>query len=101
MKAEIIAENANGSDYPYSDDFSEFDEDHSKKAMEMENILGNALAMTERSNGSIHSLHRSGTNSAMEIGRRIGSLHSREDLATSEAATRRRNGTRSPHRRHK
>jgi len=82
VKAEIIEEKDNGTNYPYSDDFCEFDENHSKKAVEMENILGNALAMTESSNGSIHSLQRSGTNSAIEIGRRIGSLHSRENLAS-------------------
>jgi hypothetical protein len=68
----------------YGDDYSE-DEGTSERATEMENILGNALAMTERSNGSIHSLQRSGTNSAMEIGRRIARTHSRENMAISSA----------------
>mmetsp|Transcript_15972 Transcript_15972/g.36989 ORF Transcript_15972/g.36989 Transcript_15972/m.36989 type:complete len:405 (+) Transcript_15972:117-1331(+) len=85
VKAEIIAEKDDSLIYQYDDDFSEFNEDHSKKAREMEIILGNALAMTESNNGSIRSLQRSGTNSAIEIGRRIGSLHSRENLANSEA----------------
>jgi len=84
FKAEIIAEKDDGSNYPEGDEFSEY-ENSSKKAAEMETILGNALAMTERSNGSIHSLQRSGTNSAIEIGRRIATMYSRENMAISDA----------------
>lgn len=83
IKAEIIAEDDDGLNCLYGDEISEYEES-SRKAMEMENILGNALAMTERSNGSIHSLQRSGTNSAIEIGRRIASLHSREKMSISD-----------------
>jgi len=86
FRTEIVAEGDDGSSYRYyyGDEFSE-DENPSKQAVEMENILGNALALTERSNGSIHSLQRSGTNSAVEIGRRIASIHSRENMAISDA----------------
>ena len=82
-KASVVAENDGGS-YSDGDEFSDY-ENSSKTAVEMENILGHALALTERSNGSIHSLERSGLNSAIEIGRRIGSMHSREEMGIPNA----------------
>ena len=81
-KAKIVSDKDEDSNYSYGygDEFLDYDSP-SKRATEMENILGNALALTERSNGSIHSLGRTGTNSAIEIGRRIGSMHSREEMS--------------------
>ena len=52
-------------------------ENPSKKAKEMEDILGNALAITERT-GSLRSLTRSGT---IDLGRRIATMTSKEDRA--------------------
>jgi hypothetical protein len=75
-KVEIIGERDDVSSYSYGDEFSEC-ENPSKKAAEMENILGNALAMTERSTGSLHSLTRSGT---IDLGRRIATMNSREEM---------------------
>lgn len=81
-KAQVVAERDDSSRYFDGDDYSDF-EDSCKKAAEMEIILGNALAMHARDNGSIHSLERYGEHSAIEVGRRIGTMHSREEMAAS------------------
>jgi hypothetical protein len=54
------------------------------KAVEMENILGNALSMAERSNGSLLCFQQMTPNNAIEMGRRISSLRSLEELAVVE-----------------
>mmetsp|Transcript_6623 Transcript_6623/g.14344 ORF Transcript_6623/g.14344 Transcript_6623/m.14344 type:complete len:418 (+) Transcript_6623:130-1383(+) len=83
FEAEIV-DGDDDSCYAFSDgSYDSENEDPFKKAVELENILGNALAMAERSNGSIHSLSRNGTNSAIEVGRRIASKHSLEEIAAS------------------
>eukprot|EP00536_Pseudo-nitzschia_multiseries_P007928 jgi/Psemu1/287455/fgenesh1_pg.192_\ len=69
----IIGDLDEESNYPY--------EDEAKVAAEMESILGNALTMTERNNGSIIRLQRSST---FEEGRRIASsLGSAEEFSAS------------------
>ena len=88
FEARIIAEKDDDSNYPYRNEYEcddDDDEDPAKKAEEMEKILGNALTLTERNNGSILSLQRSGANSAIEMGRRIASLRSPEEMVASDA----------------
>ena len=60
-------------------------EESVKKAAEMELILGNALALHQRDTGSIHKMERYGEHSAIEVGKRIGSMHSRADMTASGA----------------
>ena len=81
VKVKIIGDREEdiSSDNSYGDEFSEYDEDPSQKAAEMENILGNALAVTERT-GSLRSLTRSGT---IDLGRRIATMNSKENEAGS------------------
>eukprot|EP00533_Pseudo-nitzschia_delicatissima_P016069 CAMPEP_0197280058 /NCGR_PEP_ID=MMETSP1432-20130617/20979_1 /TAXON_ID=44447 /ORGANISM="Pseudo-nitzschia delicatissima, Strain UNC1205" /LENGTH=322 /DNA_ID=CAMNT_0042746683 /DNA_START=66 /DNA_END=1034 /DNA_ORIENTATION=- len=81
-KTKIVGENDDGSRYFDGDELSEY-ENSIKKAAEMEIILGNALAMHERDNGSIHSLERYGSYQAIEMGQRIATMNSREELAAS------------------
>ena len=78
FKTEIVGEKDDGSRYFDGDDLSEY-EHSTKKAAEMELILGNALAVHERDNGSIHSLERYGSHSAIEVGRRIATMQSKDD----------------------
>ena len=74
------------------DDRSYFDkhelqeyEESTKKAAEMELILGNALALHQRDTGSVHKMERYGEHSAIEVGKRIASMHSRDEMSISNA----------------
>ncbi|MGK3737580.1 MAG: hypothetical protein ACI8RD_004841 [Bacillariaceae sp.] len=67
------------SDYPYDDKYDNED----RKVDEVENTLFDALTTVERSNGSLLCLQKFGTNSAVEMGRRISSLRSPEEMGVS------------------
>jgi hypothetical protein len=76
------------------EDFQEFLRAHpcdaeKRKAEEMENFLGNALSMAERSSGSILCLQKMTPMNAIEFGRRMSSLRS----MGSNASTRETNLT--------
>ena len=67
------------SDYPYGDTYDNED----READAIENTLFDALTTVERSNGSLLSLQQFGTNSAVEMGRRISSLRSAGETGVS------------------
>jgi hypothetical protein len=67
------------SDYPYGDTYDNED----RRADAIENTLFDALTTVERSNGSLLSLQQYGTNSAVEMGRRISSLRSPKEMGVS------------------
>uniref|UniRef100_A0A7S4AQM6 Uncharacterized protein n=1 Tax=Pseudo-nitzschia australis TaxID=44445 RepID=A0A7S4AQM6_9STRA len=70
----IIGDQDDESNYPYEDELN--------AAAEMDKILGKAVTITEENNGSIISLQRSGT---FEMGRRIASMGSKEELSVSDS----------------
>jgi hypothetical protein len=81
IKTRIIDEDEEEfrSDYPYGDTYDNED----RKADAIENNLFDALTTVERSNGSLLCLQQFGTNSAVEMGRRISSLRSPEEMGVS------------------
>ncbi len=84
FQTEIVADQDSPSNYFDKHELQEYEES-ARKAAEMELILGKALAVHQRDTGSIHKMERYGEHSAIEVGKRIASMHSRDEMSAANA----------------